>query len=240
MAIRQPEEGYRTAIDPVLLAAAIEAGPSERVLDVGCGTGAASLCLATRIPGARITGIDSMVEFIELARESVALNKLESPPEFEVVDLKDYLSVDPFDHVITNPPYWAKDTGNSSPDPLKRAATVESTMTLAEWIDTCFQLLRPGGLFTMIHSRERLKEVRSLIAPLAAAAVIHPIWPNRRRKRSKRFLIQAVTADAQSSTISRGGVHMADGLVLHQANGTYTDEADQILYSGAGFGLKFP
>ena len=82
--------------------------------------------------------------------------------------------------------------------------------------------------------------MRSLIAPLATTAVIHPFWPNRRRKRCKRFLIQAVTADAQSSTIIRGGVHMTDGLVLHQADGTYTDKADQILYSGAGFGLNFP
>ena len=44
--LRQPTEGYRVAIDPVLLAAAIPAGPGDMVLDVGSGVGAAALCLA--------------------------------------------------------------------------------------------------------------------------------------------------------------------------------------------------
>src|SRR5437899_2170051 len=45
---RQPASGYRAAIDPVLLAASIPDPVSGRVLDLGCGAGAAMLCLARR------------------------------------------------------------------------------------------------------------------------------------------------------------------------------------------------
>ena len=51
--LRQPVAGYRAAIDPVFLAAAVPAVPGDRALDVGCGAGAAALCLAIRVPDCR-------------------------------------------------------------------------------------------------------------------------------------------------------------------------------------------
>ncbi len=238
--LRQPEDGYRTAIDPVLLAAAVPVNAGMRVLDAGCGTGAASLCLAARVAGADITGIDTEPEFISLARDSAELNAFQPPPVFEVGDLQDYRTDAPFDIVKTNPPYRTKNSGHPPAHPLKRAANIEGTVSLSQWIDLCFGLLRPGGCFTMIHSRDRLEEVRSLIAPLATMAIIHPLWPKRRRKGGKRFLVLAFTNDPQNSSIDRGGVHMTDGLVLHQADGAYTEEAEAILKYGASFGFNFP
>ena|GEM_PF-4880497 len=47
----QPVDGFRVAIDPVLLAAAVPAQAGERVLDAGTGTGAAALCLGARVDG---------------------------------------------------------------------------------------------------------------------------------------------------------------------------------------------
>ena len=49
--LRQPRDGYRAAIDPVLLAASVPAKPGERVLDLGTGAGAAALCLMARVEG---------------------------------------------------------------------------------------------------------------------------------------------------------------------------------------------
>src|SRR5512139_3877326 len=57
--LQQPASGFRAAIDPVLLAAAVPAGEGDIVLDVGCGTGAAALCLATRVEAAHVTGIEA-------------------------------------------------------------------------------------------------------------------------------------------------------------------------------------
>jgi tRNA1(Val) A37 N6-methylase TrmN6 len=41
--LRQSVDGARVAIDPVFLAAAVPAEPSQQILDAGCGSGAAML-----------------------------------------------------------------------------------------------------------------------------------------------------------------------------------------------------
>src|SRR6185503_13495505 len=72
--LRQPVDGYRVAIDPVILAAAVPAGAQDRVIDIGCGTGAASLCLAARVPNCRGVGLERDHALAELARDNVARN----------------------------------------------------------------------------------------------------------------------------------------------------------------------
>ena len=54
----QPKNGYRAGVDPVFLAATVNAKEGETVLDLGCGVGAAALCLGTRIPSLKLTGVE--------------------------------------------------------------------------------------------------------------------------------------------------------------------------------------
>jgi len=68
--LRQPSEGYRAAVDPVFLAAAVAAEPHQLVLDVGCGPGAAMLCLAARAPLCRVVGLEMQRELVRLAGEA--------------------------------------------------------------------------------------------------------------------------------------------------------------------------
>lgn len=232
MRLRQPASGYRTAIDPVLLAAAVAAKAGEAVLDAGCGTGAASLCLAARVAGVQIFGLDAEPEFISLARESAGLSGFQPAPIFEVADLMDYAETSgrqgAFDQVMTNPPYRTAASGNPPKHRLKRAAHVEGGLTLAEWIGHCFALLRPGGTFTLIHSHERLAEARALVEGRAAEIVIHPLWPKRRGVGAKRFILRAVNAPPKGA----GEVRVGDGLVLHRADGSFSAAAERILKGG--------
>ena len=71
----QPVKGYRSATDPVLLAAACSAKSGETVLDLGCGVGAAALCLGTRVPGLRLSGLELQPDYAELARRNAARNE---------------------------------------------------------------------------------------------------------------------------------------------------------------------
>ena len=48
--LRQPAQGYRASIDPLLLAATVNAIPGDTILDVGAGVGTVGLCLAARLP----------------------------------------------------------------------------------------------------------------------------------------------------------------------------------------------
>lgn len=54
----QPRRGYRVAVDPVLLAAAVDARPGERVLDLGCGTGRLTAELADALGVGTIVALD--------------------------------------------------------------------------------------------------------------------------------------------------------------------------------------
>jgi tRNA1(Val) A37 N6-methylase TrmN6 len=49
--LRQPKTGYRAGLDAALLGAAIGAAEGERVLEAGCGAGAALLQAAARARG---------------------------------------------------------------------------------------------------------------------------------------------------------------------------------------------
>ena len=103
----QPRRGYRVAIDPVLLAAAVAADAGERVLDAGAGTGAASLCLAARVPGCVVTGVERDPELLALATTNVRANGLEGRITVAAGDLTALpagLRATTFDRVMTNLP----------------------------------------------------------------------------------------------------------------------------------------
>ena len=54
----QPRRGYRVAIDPVLLAAAVPAAPGERVLDAGAAPARRPCASPRACPGARVVGLE--------------------------------------------------------------------------------------------------------------------------------------------------------------------------------------
>ena len=70
----QPARGYRVAIDAVLLAAAVDAVPGQRILDLGAGVGAVGLCLAARLAGCCVVGIELQPALAELAERNANLN----------------------------------------------------------------------------------------------------------------------------------------------------------------------
>ena len=73
----QPARGVRAGSDAVLLAAAVAANAGQSALDVGCGVGPAALCLARRVAGIMVTGLEIQPALAELARRNAALNRLD-------------------------------------------------------------------------------------------------------------------------------------------------------------------
>ncbi|MDX1541575.1 MAG: methyltransferase [Geminicoccaceae bacterium] len=231
----QPAVGYRVAIDPVLLAAAVPAGSGERVRDAGVGTGAARRGLAARLAEVEIVGLEKDRELHRLAVENARSNGFERRIDLMVGNLlrpPPRLTGTNFDHVMTNPPFLEADRA-TQPAPAKAGAHVESDLTLVDWLLACLRMLRPGGRLTLIHRADRLAEALGALGGRIGGIVVYPLWPRAADRPAKRVLIQGRKG-------SNAPLRLARGLVLHEADGSYTAAAHAILYRGAPLPLDPP
>src|SRR5438128_2572972 len=76
LALRQPRHGHRVGHDAILLAAATQARPGERAVDLFAGVGAAGLALALRVPRLDVTLVEIDPALVTLARGNLARNDL--------------------------------------------------------------------------------------------------------------------------------------------------------------------
>lgn len=229
----QPRRGYRVAIDPVLLAAAVPARAGERVLDAGAGVGAAALCLAARVPGCRATGLERDAALVRLAAGNAARNGLDGRLDFVAGDVAEpppRLAPGSFDHVMANPPHLAPAAARASPLRDKARATVEDETGLSEWVRFGAIMARSGGSLTFIHRADRLDALLAALRDAAGGVVVYPLWPGAGRA-AKRVLVQARKDSAAP-------LALAAGMVLHRGDGGYTPEAEAVLRAGGALALS--
>ncbi|WP_051341087.1 tRNA1(Val) (adenine(37)-N6)-methyltransferase [Azospirillum halopraeferens] len=228
----QPRHGYRAAVDPVLLAAATDARTGDRVLDVGTGTGAAALCLAARVPGARITALEKETDSAELARHNVALNGATGRVLVYAGDLlrpPPILAPGSFDRVMMNPPYLRADAATHPPGAARAAAHVEGEARLADWIAFAAAMVRSRGHLTLIHRADRVDEIMALLHGRFGGIVLFPVWPAPGEE-ARRILVAAQRG-------GRGPARLAAGLALHGGDGAFTPEAEAVLRDAAALRL---
>jgi tRNA1(Val) A37 N6-methylase TrmN6 len=227
--LRQPADGFRAAIDPLFLAAATPVNEGELVLDVGSGVGTASLCLAWRQPGCRVIGLEPQPELVALARDNIALNGMTGRVETIIGGVQappPRLAPGSFHHVMTNPPYHKG--GSLSPHAGKAMANTESELDLAAWMKACITMLRPKGTLVVVHRADRLDELLAALRGKVGEVILFPLWPKAGRP-AKRILVRA-----RKSVQSPLTLH--PGLVLHQEDGAYTQDADSVLRLGSAIG----
>jgi tRNA1(Val) A37 N6-methylase TrmN6 len=229
--LKQPTAGYRVAIDPVFLAAAVPAEAHQLVLDVGCGAGAAMLCLAARVPHSRIVGLEMQRDLVRLAGDNVILNGLEARASVMIGDLlhpPPRLSPGAFDHVMANPPFHPQALGEPTAS-AKMAATIEGDASIADWVRFSLSMVRSKGTVTFIHRADRIDALLGQIAGRAGEVVIFPLWPSEGGAASR------VLVRARKQVAARA--RLAPGLVLHESDGRFSANADGVLREGRGLDL---
>lgn len=235
--LQPANEGFRTSLDSVMLAAACPVtgsaaaeGKAQRVLDMGCGVGGAAFCLLHRVPDCHVTGVDIEPAYIACAQKNVALNGREGHCEFVQADITAFNVENPaarFHHIICNPPYLEAGAHVPSPDRVKAGArgNLAQELTIREWVASALRLLKSGGSLTMIHRADAVDRIIRAMGGSFGAVEIIPLWP-RQGVEAKRVIVRAVK---DRKTPAR----LHAGLVLHDMDGSYTPQAEKILREGA-------
>ena len=231
----QPRKGYRAATDAVLLAAACPAQPGQSVLDLGCGAGAASLCLAARVPGLALAGLELQPEYADLARRNADRNRIALDlHQGDLTRMPKALCRD-FDHVIANPPWYPP---GGTPSPVRvRATAMQVTLPLSAWVQAATRRLAPGGWLTLITGTDSLPEVLAALAPKLGSAMVLPLAP-REGRAAPRILLRARKG-------GRAPFRLLPPFVIHEGAAhdgdreSYTPAANAILRDGADLSAPF-
>jgi tRNA1(Val) A37 N6-methylase TrmN6 len=205
------------------------------VLDLGCGAGAAALCLGLRVPGLALAGLELQPAYADLARRNAARNGIAlDVQEGDLAHMPRALRRD-FDHVIANPPYYP---AGGSPSPVAaRARAMQVATPLADWVTAATRRLRPGGWLTMILGADGLPEVLSALPPKLGSAAVLPLAA-REGRAALRVIVQARKG-------GRAPFRLLAPLVIHQGPAhdgdreSYTPEANAVLRDGADLAARF-
>jgi tRNA1(Val) A37 N6-methylase TrmN6 len=226
----QPARGYRAGTDPVLLAAACPARPGDHVLEPGCGVGVASLCLASRVAGLTLTGVERQAEYAALARRNAAEAGLPlEVVEADIVYLPAELRQMAFDQVIANPPYYRAGAGTAARDAGREASLREDT-ALRVWTEVARARLKPRGWLTMIQQTERLPDVLVALDGFGSISV-RPLQ-SRDGRAAGRVILRARKGGRTPFrllapvVLHEGAAHLKDGE-------SYAPEVQAVLRDGA-------
>lgn len=226
----QPAQGYRAGVDPVFLAASVQAKQGDRVLELGCGVGTAMFCLGARVPDLALTGVERDAATADLARRNAQDNGLTAQIiTSDLAALPPEVKAQTFDHVLANPPYFKRSRSIPSPHATREAAMGEQT-PLSVWVEVAAKRLAPKGTLTMIQSAARLPELLGAVSLALGSVRLRALQPREGRP-AQLVLVQA----------RKGGradfVHLPP-LILHQGpkherdGESYRAEISSILRSG--------
>jgi tRNA1(Val) A37 N6-methylase TrmN6 len=224
----QPKKGYRAGVDPVLLAACVNA-------TAGCGAGAAGLCLAARVRDLKLSGVERRAEYAELARRNAKANGANlSVIEADLSELPPAVRQLQFDHVIANPPYYQRGRGTAARDDGREAALGEDT-PLATWVEVAAKRVAPKGYIHVIQQAERLPDLLAACDSRLGSIEVLPLIPRVGK------LAQLVILRARAGGKAAFRLHAP--LVLHEGGRhgqdaeDYTPVVRSILRRGAAIDL---
>lgn len=224
--LRQPRVGLRAGHDAVLLAAAVPALPGQRVLELGCGSGAAFLCLAARVADLTIVAVEREPALAALARENAARAGLADRVtvlEGDIADPALRRALPRCAHGFANPPFWP--AGTAPPAALRAAATHADATPLDAWAKCLSGAVGHQGTVTLILPASRFADgVTALLGAGCGSPALMPLWP-RGGVAAKRALLAARRG-------GKGPARILPGLAMHEGAAP-SAVAEAILRDGA-------
>jgi tRNA1(Val) A37 N6-methylase TrmN6 len=227
--ILQPVKGFRAGLDAVMLAAAVPARERQSICDLGSGVGTAGLCVASRVAAVQVTAVDIDSQALSRATENAQRNGLGASFTTIEADLQGRARNLPrqhFHHVLTNPPFHDTARGTRAPDSAKASASSIAGPALFHWLRLARAIVRPRGTVSAILPPAQLALAISALSEEGQGITLIPLWPAKDVP-AKRLIVRA-------QMNSRAPSQLLAGVILHEADGRPTPEAEAILrHAGA-------
>ncbi|MDD6734848.1 MAG: tRNA1(Val) (adenine(37)-N6)-methyltransferase [Clostridiales bacterium] len=222
--ILQKTDGFRFGADAVLLADFAKDTPSEKTLDLCCGSGIIPILLSHKTKTSEICGIEIQEDVFETAQRSVMINGLSERVKLTCGDLKNATQIygkRRFDVITCNPPYMPVGTGVTNPLDTKLIARHEVMCTLEDVIAVSAQLLKQKGHLMLVHKPGRLADIICLMRK-------YEIEPKRIRFVHKGLGSEPCLVLADGAYKGGRELRIAPTLYLYNSDGSETEELKRI------------
>ncbi len=147
-----------------------------QVLDLGTGSGAIALAVASERPNAQVLAVDESAPALAVAQENARLNQLTNVSFLH----SDWFAAVPrqrFNLILSNPPYIAEGDSHLEAAVLTHEPTTalisgrDGLAALREIIGTARDFLAPGGWLVLEHGWQQANEVRVLLESAGLSSV---------------------------------------------------------------------
>ena len=225
--LHQFARGYRAGMDAVVLAASLRAKPDERLLEAGCGAGAALLCAAARLTDASFSGLERDDDAINLARRNVEENHLIGRVEIldgDVGTRSDEL-LNAYDQVFSNPPFFEPGAIQALGEGKDNAYLAHTS--LEDWLKFMLHVVKPRGRITLVHRAAALADILAFMNARFGEIEVMPIR-HYVEAPAKRILVTG------RKGLRKGDVTLHAGLTLYGGeNRQLTQRAAKVMSGGA-------
>lgn len=222
--IIQKEKGFRFGVDAVLLSDFAKIRRNDLVMDFCTGTGVLPILFYGKSQAKEIMGIELQEEFAEMAKRSVALNKIEDKVKILQGDIREeklLKSLPKFNVVTVNPPYKKENSGIINEKDALTIARHEVSLNLEEVIRGARLVLKDQGRFYMIHRPERLADILTLMRKYRIEPKrLRMVYPNT-KKAPTMVLVEGVRDGGEFLKVEAP-------LYVYNDDGTYSDEIRRI------------
>jgi tRNA1(Val) A37 N6-methylase TrmN6 len=219
--LRQQKGGLRASTDTVLLASIVNAIDNDSILDMGCGTGGAGLCVLERLKSENIhlTGIDIQSDLIELAKKNASSHCFVCS---DITADKHIFQAEEFDHILMNPPYF--ETGKKQPNMDYSRDLAFSHNDLDVWMKHATHWVKQGGSVNLIHKADALYLILKLADKRFGAIEIWPVY-SKMDKPAIRILVRMFRN-------RKTPLKIHPPVILYDQNGKQTLQSYSILRDG--------
>jgi tRNA1Val (adenine37-N6)-methyltransferase len=223
--VLQSRKGYRFSLDALLLAYFASPRGTEKVVDLGSGSGVVSLILAKFYPNLAVTGLELQETLAARAQRSARLNGLESRVRILQGDVRTISTTLPpggADLVVANPPFRRAGSGRMSPDPERMIARHEIKAELTDFLRAAAYVLANKGRLVLIFLASRLGDLLQAMRSVAIEPKRLRFVHSRRGEEASLVLVEGLKGGRKEQKILAP-------LVVYEDCDNYTPEVAGII-----------